>query len=119
MSQRPQPISSFAVVSSICRNPSDFCHQGISFTLQVANVIGAVVPLCAWTASSRTLCNMSVTSLVAFSTTFKRPRASLAFFADIDSPLTWAVMLSAMAKPAASSAALLILLPVESLSIAC
>ena len=78
-----------------------------------------LVPLCACTASSLILCSMSVTSLVAFSTTFKRPSASLAFFADIDSPLTWAVMLSAMAKPAASSAALLILLPVESLSIAC
>ena len=90
------------------------------FTLQIFNVTRCYLcRLAAWTASSRTRCNMSVTSLLAFSTTSSKPRASLAFFAAIERPLTWDVMRSAMAKPAASSAALLILLPEESRSMAC
>ena len=72
----------------------------------------------ACTDNSLNLCNISVTSTNAPSTDWVSEIPSLAFLIAIFRPFICAVIRSTIASPAASSEALLILLPDESRSIA-
>ena len=78
-----------------------------------------LVLLPAWMANSRIRCNMLVTSVIAPSAVCAILIPSLAFLMAMLRPRTCEVMRVLMAKPAASSLAELIFLPVDKRSMAC
>ncbi len=77
-----------------------------------------LVPFWAWTVSERMRCRLSLTWLRAPSVVWASEMPSLAFEDAWFRPLIWLVMRLAMAWPAASSLAELILLPEDRRSIA-
>ena len=77
-----------------------------------------IVPLAPWTASSRMRCSMLVTSPIALSAVCARLMPSLALRMATPRPRTSEVIRVAMARPAASSLAELMRLPVDRRSIA-
>ncbi len=109
------PSSRFCELNSVV-----FAIRSISLTswsISVCIIVlseSAFVPFADWIASSFMRCRMSWISAMAPSAVFRADRPSLALWFASCRLLIWAFIRLAMASPAALSAALLILYPLDS-----